>query len=65
MQEAKANLSKVEADYRAAANSVRGRGEAREPKQLAEYKVAKESCDALSGNAKGACVSNADARHAR
>ena len=36
---------------------------AREDKMEAEYKVAQERCDSLSGDAKEACVKEAKARY--
>jgi hypothetical protein len=36
---------------------------ARDERLDAEYKVAKEKCDALSGDAKDACVSNAKVKY--
>ena len=39
--------------------------EAREDTREAQYKVAKEKCDALSGNAKDKCVSDAKLRYAQ
>jgi hypothetical protein len=36
---------------------------ARDTKLEAQYKVAKERCDALSGDAKEACVKDAKARY--
>ena len=41
------------------------RKDAAEDKRSAEYKVAKEKCDAMSGDAKDKCVSNAKLKYAQ
>jgi hypothetical protein len=76
VKEAKAAYAKAKADAkvdRVAADSSRkavdkttdAKQEAAEDKREAEYKVAVEKCDAMSGNAKDACVREAKAKYNR
>lgn len=69
-QEAKAMRDKHEADAKAAyegskdrKDAAGARKDAMQAKNDADYRVAKEKCDALSGNAKDACVSKAKATY--
>jgi hypothetical protein len=50
------------ASHEAATKQAEARKDASAEKRDAEYKVAIEKCDALSGPAKDACVSNAKAQ---
>lgn len=61
---ADAKVDRVAADTRhdAAAKQPDARKEAGAAKRDADYKVAIEKCDALAGDAKDACASNAMAR---
>src|SRR5215470_12663234 len=58
-----AAIAQADADYKADAKGTRKSADAtedaREDKMAAEYKVAKEKCDSLSGDAKDACIKNA------
>ncbi len=66
MEKAKAALTKAKADAKA---NYEGTGEAkldaREDIIEADYKVAKEKCDSLAGNAKDVCVAEAKAAYAK
>ncbi|MBA2689571.1 MAG: cell envelope biogenesis protein TolA [Burkholderiales bacterium] len=61
IQGAKANQIKAKAEAKAARKSTSAKVDAQETARMANYKVAKEKCDALSGNAKDACIENAKA----
>lgn len=70
IKEAKAAETKAKADAEAARESSKGaeraaeaKQEAAEDKREADYKVAKERCDALSGDAQSQCVQDAKARY--
>lgn len=72
IKEAKAAETKAKADAEVARQSAKGpekaaeaKKEAAEDKREADYKVAKEKCDALSGDAKSLCVNEAKARYAQ
>jgi hypothetical protein len=76
VKEAKAAYTKAKADAkvdRVAADTSRkavekttdAKKEAAEDKREAEYKVAVEKCDSMSGNAKDACVREAKAKYNR
>ena len=54
MKEAKAAHVKVTADAKAKRKSAAAMADARDDKSDANYKVAKEKCDAMSGDAKDA-----------
>jgi len=62
VKEAKAAMVKVQADAKASKKGSEARKDAAEDKRDADYKVAAEKCDALSGDAKGSCMSSAKAR---
>jgi len=76
VKEADAALAKVKADARvdrvaadtkddSAAKQADARRKAEEDKRDADYKVAIEKCDALSGSAKSTCVSEAKLRYGK
>jgi len=54
--------AQLEADYK---NTDKARNDARVAKADADYDVAKEKCDDLSGNQKDVCVKEAKAAHAK
>jgi hypothetical protein len=54
--------AQLEADYK---NTAKARNDARVAKADADYDVAKEKCDDLSGNQKDVCVKEAKAAHAK
>ena len=60
---AKAELTRRKADAKANLKTVEARQDAAKEKREAEYKVAAEKCEALSGDAKSACVKDARARY--
>ena len=64
-QEAKAAMTKVMADAKATKKGTEARMDAADDKRDADYKVATEKCDALSGDAKSACTADAKARFGR
>ena len=63
IKEAKAIETKAKADAKANEKVAAAKEDAREDKMNADYKVALEKCDSLSGPAKDACVSDAKARY--
>ena len=63
IKEAKAMETKAKADAKANEKVAAAKEDAREDKMNADYKVALEKCDAMSGPAKDACVSEAKARY--
>ena len=58
----KAAHDKAKADVKMNKEVREARSEAEETKMKADYKVAAERCDALTGDAKDACVASAKAR---
>ena len=62
IKQAKATRTAALADARADKKVIEARSNAREDKRIAEYKVAAEKCDALSGTPKEQCVSAAKTR---
>ena len=63
MKEAKAEHTHAVADAKAARKSNSAVASAHDDKLAADYKVAKEKCDALSGDAKDACIRDAKLRY--
>jgi hypothetical protein len=63
VKEAKAAEVKAKADAKASEKVAAARTDAVEDKRDADYKVALEKCDSLSGAAKDSCVANAKAKH--
>ena len=55
-KEARAEMIKAKADAKAARRTDKAQGDAAKEKRAADYKVAVGKCDALSGDAKGACL---------
>lgn len=62
VKEAKAVMTRSQADAKAAQKGSEARIDATKDKREAEYKVAAEKCDALSGDAKSSCVASAKAQ---
>jgi hypothetical protein len=62
IKEAKAVLTKTEADAKATMKGTEARVDANKDKRDADYKVATEKCDALAGDPKAACIAEAKAR---
>ncbi|MDQ2735913.1 MAG: hypothetical protein M3Y55_13220 [Pseudomonadota bacterium] len=63
IKEAKAAMTKTEADAKAMRKTTDAHMDASKDKMEANYKVAAEKCDSLAGDAKNACVANAKARY--
>ena len=63
LKEAKAAETKTKADAKATEKIADARRDAMEDKRDADYKVALERCDALSGGAKDVCVNEAKLRY--
>ena len=63
LKEAKAEHVKATADANALLKSKEAKADAREDTKVAQYKVAKEKCDALSGDAKDQCVKDAKLKY--
>lgn len=59
---AKAAEAKVKADAKAARQTTVARADAKDTKRDADYKVAREKCDPLTGAAKDKCVADAKTR---
>jgi hypothetical protein len=65
VKEAKAAMTRAQADAKAAQKGTEARMDANEDKRDADYKVAAEKCDAMSGDAKDSCVKAAKARYGK
>lgn len=65
MKEAKAAHTKATADAKANEKIGEAKSEARDDKRDADYKVAIEKCDAMSGPAKDACVATAKSKYGK
>ena len=63
MKEAKAAHVRATADAKAKRKSAAAMADAREDKTDANYKVAKEKCDAMSGGSKDACIRDAKMKY--
>ena len=63
VKEAKAVMTRAQADAKAAQKGTEARMDANKDKREAEYKVAAEKCDAMSGDAKDSCVKAAKAKY--
>lgn len=62
VKQAKADRDKAMASLKARQDIQEARDEAAEKKRDADYKVARERCDTMSGSAKDACQASAKAR---
>ena len=65
IKEAKAAETKAIADAKATQKVAAVRQDARQDKMQADYKVAMEKCDALSGAAKDSCQTSAKAKYGK
>lgn len=65
IKEAKAVQKTAQADAKADKKVTEARTDARDDKRDAEYKVASEKCDALSGAPKDACLTSAKAKYGK
>jgi hypothetical protein len=59
VSQAKATLVAAQADAKADKRAIEARTDARDDKRTAQYKVAREKCDAFAGALKDSCVSSA------
>ncbi len=62
VQRAKATLVAARSDAKADRKTIEARADARDDKRDAEYKVAREKCDAFAGDVKDSCVASAKAQ---
>jgi len=65
VKEAKAAETKAKADAKSTHVAADTRKDAAEDKRTADYKVAVEKCDSLTGDAKSQCVRDAKARYGK
>jgi len=65
VKEAKAVMTRAQADAKATQKGTEARMDASKDKRDADYKVAAEKCDALSGDAKSSCVATAKAKYGK
>lgn len=63
VKEAKADQKRAKADAKAMKKSTKAHAEANEEQREANFKVAMEKCDSLSGNDKDVCQKEADAKY--
>ena len=63
VKEAKAEQKRAKADAKAMKKSTKAHAEANEEQREANFKVAMEKCDSLSGNDKDVCQKEADAKY--
>ncbi|QEI05347.1 hypothetical protein FXN63_05430 [Pigmentiphaga aceris] len=63
--QAKANRDKALADNKAAGKTAEAQADAAKTKREADYRVAREKCDPLSGAAKDQCVDRAKADYGK
>jgi hypothetical protein len=65
VKEAKAAMTKAQADAKATQKGTEARMDANKDKRDADYKVAVEKCDAMSGDAKDSCVKAAKVKYGK
>ena len=65
IKEAKAELTRAKGNAKASHKSADAKADAREDTRDAQYKAAKEKCDAMKGDAKDKCVSDAKAKYGK
>jgi hypothetical protein len=65
VKEAKAAETKAKADAKTAHVAADSRKDAAQDKRTADYKVAVEKCDSMSGDAKSQCVKDAKTRYGK
>jgi hypothetical protein len=65
LKEAKAAQTRARADAKAGRSSQDANTDAKEAARDADYRVARERCDSLSGSAKDQCVAQAKAKYGR
>ena len=65
IKQAKSTLIAARADAKADMKAIEARADARDDKRTAEYKVAREKCDAFAGAAKDSCISAAKSQYGK
>lgn len=65
IKQAKSTLIASQADAKADKKAIEARADARDDKMTAEYKVAREKCDAFAGATKDSCVAAAKAQYGK
>lgn len=65
VKEAKAAMTRAEADAKATQKGTEARMDANKDKRDADYKVAAEKCDAMAGDAKNSCMAAAKAHYGK
>ena len=65
IKQAKSTLIAARADAKADKKAIEARADARDDKRTAEYKVAREKCDAFAGAAKDSCISAAKSQYGK
>ena len=65
IKQAKSTLIAAQADAKADKKAIEARADARDDKRTAEYKVAREKCDAFAGAAKDSCISAAKSQYGK
>jgi len=65
VKEAKAVMTRAQADAKASQKGTEAKMDASKDKRDADYKVAAEKCDAMSGDAKDSCIKSAKARYGK
>jgi hypothetical protein len=65
VSQAKATLVAAQADAKADKRAIEARTDARDDKRAAEYKVAREKCDAFAGAVKDSCVTTAKSQYGK
>jgi len=63
IKQAKADEKRAKAEAKADKKSTAAHADANADKRDAEFKVAKEKCDSMSGNAKDVCQKDAEAKY--
>jgi len=63
LKQAKADYTAAVENAKAGKKTAKAQAEATEHKMEADYKLEKEKCDAMSGDAKSACIAQAKAQY--
>ena len=65
IKEAKAAMTRAQADAKASQKSAEARIDASKDKREADYQVAVQKCDAMAGDAKNSCIATAKAHYGK
>ena len=65
IEQARATLVAAQADAKADKKAIDARTEARDDKRTADYKVAREKCDAFAGAVKDSCIATAKSQYGK